>query len=101
MGSFQLHVVIDHYELVFQVCTGELVGLDLSDTACVHAASEQRVHHDADAAFALAAAADQHQHPLTFGGGDQTVAHVLLQGRDILRILKNDSHRSGGGAPGL
>ena len=57
-----VHIVIYHQELVFQVRTAEPVALHLLDAGGVHAVAQQGAHDQTDAAFALAALADEHEH---------------------------------------
>ena len=72
--SAHIHIVIYHQELVFQIRTAEPVALHLLDTGGIHAVAQQRAHDKTDATFALAALADQHEHFLSLGGWQQTVA---------------------------
>lgn len=67
-------IVIHHQELVFQVCTAEPVALHLLDAGGIHAVPQQRAHDKTNAAFALAALADEHEHLLSLGGWQQTVS---------------------------
>ena len=81
--SFQLHVIVHHHKLMFQIGTGKGACLHFCDTACVHVAAKQRTKDNTDAAFSLATGADDQQHLLGFGGGDQAVAHIFLEGHNI------------------
>ena len=80
-----IHIVIHHQELVFQVCATESVVLHLLDAGGVHAVAQQGTHDQTDAAFALAALADEHEHFLPLGSRQQAVAEKFLQGGNILR----------------
>ena len=80
-----IHIVIHHQELVFQVCTAEPVALHLLDAGGVHAVAQQGAYDQTDAAFALAALADEHEHFLPLGSRQQAVAEKFLQGGNILR----------------
>ena len=71
---------------MLQVSPAEAVVFHLLDTGGVHAVPQDGTHHQADSAFALAAPADDEQHLLGPGGGQQAVAQVLLQGGDVLRF---------------
>ena len=79
-----VHIVVHHQELVLQVRTAEPVALHLLDAGGIHAVTQQRAHDQSDAAFALAALADEHEHFLPLGGGQQTVAEEFLQGGNIV-----------------
>ena len=81
-----IHIVIHHQELVFQVCTAEPVALHLLDAGGVHAVAQQGAHDQTDAAFALAALADEHEHFLPLGGRQQAVTEKFLQGWNVLRL---------------
>jgi len=81
-----VHIIVHHQELVFQVRTAEPVALHLLDTGGIHAVAQQRAHDKTDATFALAALADQHEHFLSLGGWQQTVAEKFLQGGNVLRL---------------
>lgn len=81
-----VHIIVHHEQPVLQVGAGELVRLDLLDAAHVHGIAQHSVQHQSDAALTLAALADDEHHPLGLGGRDQAVAHVLLQGGDIVRL---------------
>ena len=81
-----IHIVIHHQELVFQVCTAEPVALHLLDAGGIHAVPQQRAHDKTNAAFALAALADQHEHFLPLSGRQQAVTQKLLQGGNVLRL---------------
>ena len=84
--SAHIHIVIYHQELVFQIRTAEPVALHLLDAGGIHAVAQQRAHDKTDAAFTLAALADEHEHLLSLGGWQQTVAEKLLQGGNVLRL---------------
>ena len=81
-----VHIVIHHQEFALQVGAAEPIVLHLLDAGGVHAVPKDGAHHQPDPALALAAFSNEHQHLLAFGGGEQTVAQVLLQGRDVLRV---------------
>ena len=70
----QIHIIVHHQELVLQVRTAEPVALHLLDAGGIHAVPQQRAHDKSDAAFALAALTDEHEHLLSLGGWQQTVA---------------------------
>ena len=72
--SAQIHIVVHHQELVFQIRAAEPVALHLLDAGGIHAVAQQRAHDKTDAAFTLAALADEHEHLLSLGGWQQTVA---------------------------
>ena len=84
--SAHVHIVIHHQELVFQVCTAEPVALHLLDAGGIHAVPQQRAHDKTNAAFALAALADEHEHFLPLGGRQQAVTEKFLQGWNVLRL---------------
>ena len=73
---------------MFQIGAGKAVGLHLGEIAVDHIGAENGTHHDADAGFSFAAAADDHQHFLRSRGRDQAVADELLQGEDVLHFQK-------------
>ena len=79
-----IHIVVNHQELVLQVCATEPVALHLLDAGGVHAVAQQGTHDQTDAAFALAALADEHEHFLPLGGGQQAVTKKFLQGGNII-----------------
>ena len=79
-----IHIIVHHQELVFKVCAAESVALHLLDAGGVHAVAQQGAHDKTDAAFALAALADEHEHFLPLGGGQQAVAKKFLQGGNII-----------------
>ena len=81
-----IHIVIHHQELVFKVCAAESVALHLLDAGGVHAVAQQGAHDQTDAAFALAALADEHEHFLPLGGRQQAVTEKFLQGWNVLRL---------------
>lgn len=81
-----IHIVIHHQELVFQVCTAEPVALHLLDAGGIHAVPQQLAHDKTNAAFALAALADKHEHFLPLSGRQQAVTQKLLQGGNVLRL---------------
>ena len=81
-----VHIVVHHQELVFQVCTAEPVALHLLDAGGIHAVPQQRAHDKTNAAFALAALADEHEHFLPLGGRQQAVTEKFLQGWNVLRL---------------
>ena len=80
----QIHIIIHHQEFVLQVRTAEPVALHLLDAGGIHAVAQQRAHDQPDAAFALAALADEHEHFLPLGSRQQAVAEKLLQGWNII-----------------
>ena len=82
--SAHIHIIVYHQELVFQVRTAEPVALNLLDAGGIHAVAQQRAHDQSDAAFALAALADEHEHFLPLGGWQQAVAEEFLQGGNII-----------------
>ena len=82
----QIHIIVHHQELVFQVRTAEPVALHLLDAGGIHAVAQQRAHDQSDAAFALAALADEHEHFLPLGSRQQAVTKELLQGGNVLRL---------------
>ena len=71
---------------MFQIGTSKGACLHLGDTARVHVTAKQRTKNNTDAAFALAALADEQEHLLSFGGGDKAISHKLLQGQNVLRL---------------
>ena len=80
----QIHIIVHHQEFVLQVRTAEPVALHLLDAGGIHAVTQQRAHDQSDAAFALAALADEHEHFLPLGGWQQAVAEEFLQGGNII-----------------
>ena len=54
--------------------TAEPVALHLLDAGGIPAVAQQRAHDKTDAAVTLAALADEHEHLLSLGGWQQTVA---------------------------
>ena len=80
------HIVIDTQQNVFQISAGETVLGNFADAAIFHIAAEQGGQHRADLALALAAAAFDNHHPLAFVAGDQAVADIFLQSRNVLRV---------------
>lgn len=82
----QIHIIVHHQELVFQVRTAEPVALHLLDAGGIHTVAQQRAHDQSDAAFALAALADEHEHFLPLGSRQQAVTKELLQGGNVLRL---------------
>ena len=81
-----VQIIVQHEQLALQVGSGETVVFYFLDGSGVHVEPENGVHHHTDAAFALAALADQHKHFLPLGGGNQAVAQILLQGGNIFRL---------------
>ena len=81
-----IHIVVHHQELVFQVCTAEPVALHLLDTGGIHAVTQQGAHDQSNAAFVLAALADEYEHLLPLGSRQQAVAEKFLQGWNVLRL---------------
>ena len=81
-----VHIIVHHQELVLQVRTAEPVALHLLDAGGIHAVPQQRAHDKTNAAFALAALADQHEHFLPLGSRQQAVAEKFLQGWNVLRL---------------
>ena len=81
-----IHIIVHHQELVFQIRAAEPIALDLLDAGGIHAVAQQRAHDKPNAAFALAALADEHEHLLPLGGRQQTVTQKLLQGGNVLRL---------------
>ncbi len=79
-----IHIVIHHQELVFQVCATEPVALHLLDAGGIHAVTQQGAHDQSNAAFVLAALADEYEHLLPLGSRQWTVAEKLLQGGNII-----------------
>lgn len=79
-----IHIVIHYQELVFQIRTAEPVALHLLDAGGIHAVTQQGAHDQSNAAFVLAALANEHEHLLPLGGGQQTVAEKFLQGGNII-----------------
>ncbi len=79
-----IHIVVHHQELVFQVRTAEPVALHLLDAGGIHAVAQQGAHDQSNAAFALAALTDEHEHLLPLGSRQWTVAEKLLQGGNII-----------------
>ena len=73
-----VHIVIHHQEFALQVGAAESVVLYLLDAGSIHAVPEDGAHHQPDPALTLAAPADEHQHLLTLGGGEQAVPQVFL-----------------------
>ena len=82
----QIHIIVHHQEFVLQVRTAEPVALHLLDAGGIHAVTQQRAHDQSDAAFALAALADEHEHFLPLGSRQQAVTKELLQGGNVLRL---------------
>ena len=80
----QIHIIVHHQELVLQVRTAEPVALHLLDAGGIHAVTQQGAHDQSNAAFVLAALADEYEHLLPLGGGQQTVAEKFLQGGNII-----------------
>ena len=83
--SHHVQVVIDHDQLVLQICTGKAVRFDAEDGFRVRGFSEQLLQQQADAGFPLAALAGHDQHLLRLGRRDQKIAKVFLQGQNVLR----------------
>jgi len=81
-----IHIIVHHQELVFQIRAAEPVALHLLDAGGVHAVAQQGAHDQTDAAFALAALADEHEHFLPLGGRQQAVTEKFLQGWNVLRL---------------
>ena len=81
-----VQIIVHHEQLALQVSSGETVVFYLLDRSGVHVEPENGVHHHTDPAFALSALADQHEHFLALGGGNQAVAQILLQSGNILRL---------------
>lgn len=84
--SFQLHIIVQHHKLMFQIGTSERACLHFCNTARVHVTAQQRTKNNTDTALALAALADQQEHLLSLGGWDKAISHELLQGQNILRL---------------
>ena len=84
--GIHVQIIVQHEQLALQVGSGKTTVLYFLDGSGIHVEPENGVHHHTDAAFALAALADQHKHFLSFGGGNQAVAQILLQGGNILRF---------------
>ena len=59
---------------------------NLSPASEEYAVAQQGAHDQTDAAFALAALADEHEHFLPLGGGQQAVTEKFLQGWNVLRL---------------
>ena len=83
--SHHVQVVIDHDQLVLQICTGKAVRFDAEDGFGVRGFPEQLLQQQADAGFSLAALAGHDQHLLRLGRRDQEIAKVFLQGQNVLR----------------
>ena len=83
--SHHVQVVIDHDQLILQICTGKAVRFDAEDGFGVRGFPEQLLQQQADAGFALAALAGHDQHLLRLGRRDQKIAEIFLQGQNILR----------------
>ena len=81
-----LHIIVQHHQNMLQIGTGKLVVLHLCDAAGLHVAAQKGLQHDAHPGLALATLANEKEHLLGLGGGDQTVAEELLQGGDVLRV---------------
>ena len=81
-----LHIVVEGQQLELEVGSGEAVDLYLLQAAGVHTVAEQLAKHTTDARLALAALADKDKHLLGSGGRYEQIAHVLLQGRNVLLI---------------
>ena len=75
---FQLHIIVQHQKLMFQVGTGKVACLHLCHASGFHVGSQQRTKNNADPALAFAALSRQHEHLLTFGGGDEAIADKFL-----------------------
>ena len=86
--GLQLHVIIHHHQQMLQIRSGEGTDFHLLNASGIHVVSQQGAHHEANSGLTLAAFAHQEQHLLSLGGRDQAVAHVFLQGGDVLRIQK-------------
>ncbi len=71
---------------MFQVGAGKGIGLHLGDAAGVHVPAQQGAHDQTDSGFALAALTSDNEHLLSLGGGDETVAQVLLECQDVVRL---------------
>lgn len=84
--GLQLHVIIHHHQQMLQIRSGEGTDFHLLNASGIHVVSQQGAHHEANSGLTLAAFAHQEQHLLSLGGRDQAVAHVFLQGGDVLRI---------------
>ena len=80
-----VQVVIDHDQLVLQICTGKAVRFDAEDGFGVRGFPEQLLQQQADAGFSLAALAGHDQHLLRLGRRDQKIAEIFLQGQNVLR----------------
>ena len=83
--SHHVQIVIDHDQLVLQICTGKAVRFDAEDGFGVRGFPEQLLQQQADAGFSLAALAGHDQHLLRLGRRDQEIAEIFLQGQNVLR----------------
>ena len=83
--SHHVQIVIDHDQLILQICTGKAVRFDAEDGFGVRGFPEQLLQQQADAGFSLAALAGHDQHLLRLGRRDQKIAKVFLQGQNVLR----------------
>ena len=68
--SHHVQVVIDHDQLVLQICTGKAVRFDAEDGFGVRGFPEQLLQQQADAGFSFAALAGHDQHLLRLGRRD-------------------------------
>ena len=71
---------------MFQISAGKPVFGDLADAAVFHVGAEDSIQHHTDLTFPLAAFALDDHHALTLCAGDQAIAEIFLQGRDVLFI---------------
>jgi len=76
---FQPHVIVDHQVNMLQVCTGERVFRNLSDTPILCIWAEHSGQHMADLTLAFAATALDHHHLLSGIAGNQAVPDEFLQ----------------------
>ena len=83
--SHHVQIVIDHDQLILQICTGKAVRFDAEDGFGVRGFPEQLLQQQADAGFSFAALAGHDQHLLRLGRRDQEIAKVFLQGQNVLR----------------
>ena len=83
--SHHVQIVIDHDQLILQICTGKAVRFDAEDGFGVRGFPEQLLQQQADAGFSFAALAGHDQHLLRLGRRDQKIAEIFLQGQNVLR----------------
>ena len=71
---------------MLQIRTGKSVLRYFPDAAVLHVRTEQMTQHGANLALTLTAVTFNHHHPLPLIAGNQAVADIFLQGRDVLRV---------------